>query len=101
MKTGIPFTMPPLDPLSLDNMGFSLGGVNIEFRNMTMDGLSNHNIGEVTYDKTKRQAFGQFVCYQSVRIFRILRYNFEIPKLKSRARYSLRGKVLNLPATYR
>ena len=55
MKTGIPSKgVPPLDPLSLDNVGFSLGGANIEFRNVTMGGLSNHDIGEVTYDETKR-----------------------------------------------
>ena len=97
MKTGMPFTIPPLDPLSLDNVDFNMGYFNIEFRNMTMDGLSNHDIGEVTYDKTKRQAFGQFVSYQTLRKFRILRFNYEIPKLKSRARYSLRGKVLKGP----
>ena len=61
MKTGIPSRgLPPLDPLSLDNVGFSLGGANIEFRNVTLGGLSNHDIGEVTYDETKRQTFCQF-----------------------------------------
>ena len=64
MKTGIPSRgLPPLDPLSLDNVGFSLGGANIEFRNVTMGGLSNHDIGDVTYDETKRQTFSQFVCH--------------------------------------
>ena len=56
MKTGIPSAnLPPLDPLSLDNVDFSLGGANIEFRNITMAGLSKHDIGDVTYDETKRQ----------------------------------------------
>lgn len=81
MKTGIPSAgLPPLDPLSLDNVEFSLGGANIEFRNVTMAGLSNHDIGDVTYDESKR----------------ILRLNLEIPKLRSRGRYSLTGKVLNV-----
>ena len=58
MKTGIPSAgLPPLDPLSLDNVEFSLGGANIEFRNVTMAGLSNHDIGDVTYDESKRQIY--------------------------------------------
>ena len=102
MKTGIPFTMPPLDPLSLDNMGFSLGGVNIEFRNMTMAGLSNHDIGEVTYDKTKRQSIWSICLLLNLaHASRILRLNLEIPKFKSHGIYSLTGKVLNEPAPYR
>ena len=61
MKTGIPSAgLPPLDPLSLDNVEFSLGGANIEFRNVTMAGLSNHDIGDVTYDESKRQTYVNF-----------------------------------------
>ncbi len=67
MKTGIPSAgLPPLDPLSLDNVEFSLGGANIEFRNISMAGLSNHDIGDVTYDEIKRQTIGQF-CLLSLK----------------------------------
>ena len=61
MKTGIPSAgLPPLDPLSLDNVEFNLGGANIEFRNVTMAGLSNHDIEDVTYDESKRQTYVNF-----------------------------------------
>jgi len=45
-----------------------------------MAGLSNHDIGDVTYDEDER----------------ILRLNLAIPKLQSSGRYSLTGKVLNI-----
>lgn len=98
MKTGIPSAgLPPLDPLSLDNVEFSLGGANIEFRNISMGGLSNHDIGDVTYDENKRQTFGHFAVIKNIKLdIRILRLNLEIPKLRSRGRYSLTGKVLNI-----
>ena len=57
MKTGIPEAgLPPLDPLNLDNVGFSLAGAHIEFRNVTMSGLSSHQLGEVTYNEQSRWA---------------------------------------------
>ena len=68
MKTGIPSAgLPPLDPLSLDNVEFSLGGANIEFRNISMAGLSNHDIGDVTYDEIKRQTYGLFAILLSLK----------------------------------
>ena len=55
MKTGIPEAgLPPLDPLNLDNVGLSLAGANIEFRNVTMSGLSSHQLGEVAYNEQSR-----------------------------------------------
>merc|ERR550532_1080749 len=55
MKSGIPEAgLPPLDPLNLDNVELNLAGAHIEFRNVTMAGLSNHDIGDVTYDEDER-----------------------------------------------
>ena len=55
MKTGIPeANLPPLDPLNLDNVGFSLAGAKVEFMNIFMEGLSNHTVKDVQYDDNTR-----------------------------------------------
>ena len=57
MKTGIPEAgVAPLDPLKLDNVGFNLAGASIDFMNITLDGMSDHQLGEVTYDESSRFA---------------------------------------------
>ena len=55
MKTGIPeANLPPLDPLNLDNVGFSLAGAKVEFMNIFMEGLSDHTVKDVQYDDNSR-----------------------------------------------
>ena len=55
MKNGDPETgLPPLDPLRLDNVGFSLAGAQIEFENITMKGLSDHQVKQVEFEENER-----------------------------------------------
>jgi len=81
MKTGIPeANLPPLDPLNLDNVGFSLAGAKVEFMNIFMEGLSNHTVKDVQYDDNTR----------------IMTIELGIAKLKSTGDYALSGKVFNI-----
>ena len=55
MKTGIPEAgIPPLDPLKLDNVGFSLAGSRVEFMNITLRGLGDHTVDNVEYEEENR-----------------------------------------------
>jgi len=81
MKTGIPEAgIPPLDPLKLDNVGFSLAGSRVEFMNITLRGLGDHTVDNVEYEEENR----------------ILKLSLAIEKLRSSGNYSLTGKVLNI-----
>lgn len=81
MKTGIPEAgVAPLDPLKLDNVGFNLAGASIDFMNITLDGMSDHQVGGVSYNEASRE----------------MSLTLNVPKLNSAGRYSLTGKVLNI-----
>ena len=55
MKEGVPEVgLPPLDPMKLDNVEFSLAGAVIAFLNITAEGLSSHQTKSVSYDKDSR-----------------------------------------------
>ena len=55
MKTGIPEAgVAPLDPLKLDNVGFNLATASIDFMNITLTGMSDHQVDGVTYDESSR-----------------------------------------------
>ena len=55
MKSGVPEAgLAPLDPLGLDNVRFSLAGAQIEFQNITMTGLSEHQVQRVEFKENER-----------------------------------------------
>jgi hypothetical protein len=97
MKTGVPeVDLPPLDPMKLDNVEFHLAGAVVTFKNVTAQGLSNHQTKNVRYDKATRYALSTFMCPSIFPIFRTIEMTMAIPKLSTNGHYSLQGKVLNV-----
>jgi len=81
MKDGVPeVSLPPLDPMKLDNVEFHLAGAVVTFKNVTAEGLSNHETKNVGYDKASN----------------VLKMSLAIPKLSTKGKYSLEGRVLNV-----
>ena len=61
MKNGVPEAgLAPLDPLALDNVGFSLAGANIQFQNITMTGLSQHQVQRVEFKEDEKFVSQQY-----------------------------------------
>ena len=55
MKDGVPeLGLPPLDPMKLDNVEFHLAGAVVTFKNVTAQGLSNHEAKNVRYNRASK-----------------------------------------------
>jgi len=81
MKTGVAEAgLPPLDPLVLDSVDFSLAGAKLTFSNLTAVGLSQHTAEQVEYERATRR----------------LKLSLAIPRLATAGQYSLQGNILNV-----
>jgi len=81
MKTGVAEAgLPPLDPLVLDSVDFSLAGAKLTFSNLTAVGLSQHTAEQVEYERATRR----------------LKMSLAIPRLATAGQYSLQGNILNV-----
>ena len=55
METGIPeLNLPPLDPLSIDEINFKFFDAHIDFSDVVFRGFKNNAIKSNTIDKDKR-----------------------------------------------
>ena len=65
MKTGVAEAgLPPLDPLVLDSVDFSLAGAKLTFSNLTAVGLSQHTAEQVCSLRIFTSLFHRFHCLQ-------------------------------------
>lgn len=55
METGIPeFGLPPMDPMSLDHLGFRFLNLSLEASNITQTGFRNIKLEKSVVDKDAR-----------------------------------------------
>ena len=95
METGVPeLDLPPIDPMSINQIGFTFWNVTAEFSDTKLSGFKNFKMKYSNIDKQKRYKFALFFCLPiSLCHFRTWSIGISLPKINTVGTYQLYGSI--------